>query len=199
MEIAMEEVKITTKERILEEALKLFSVSGFEGVTIRNIADAVEIRNSSLYKHFSSKQEIFDAIVEKAKRIYQEKVAKVVTEMKRQKDGKDTSLQMFLFQTGEPWIVMFRQLLLIEKFRNREIAKLYKEFFVDGPINTQMEIFQSLIDAGMMKPGNTRVYAMELYAPFYLYHFVEENKEELLELFKIHYEYFWSHYAIQKK
>ena len=63
----MEEVKITTKERILEEALKLFSVSGFEGVTIRNIADAVEIRNSSLYKHFSSKQEIFDAIVEKAK------------------------------------------------------------------------------------------------------------------------------------
>ncbi|MBQ5676947.1 MAG: hypothetical protein IIV45_18120, partial [Lachnospiraceae bacterium] len=131
--------------------------------------------------------------------IYQEKVAKVVTEMKRQKDGKDTSLQMFLFQTGEPWIVMFRQLLLIEKFRNREIAKLYKEFFVDGPINTQMEIFQSLIDAGMMKPGNTRVYAMELYAPFYLYHFVEENKEELLELFKIHYEYFWSHYAIQKK
>lgn len=195
----MEEVKITTKERILEEALKLFSVSGFEGVTIRNIADAVEIRNSSLYKHFSSKQEIFDAIVEKAKRIYQEKVAKVVTEMKRQKDGKDTSLQMFLFQTGEPWIVMFRQLLLIEKFRNREIAKLYKEFFVDGPINTQMEIFQSLIDAGMMKPGNTRVYAMELYAPFYLYHFVEENKEELLELFKIHYEYFWSHYAIQKK
>ena len=195
----MEEVKITTKERILEEALKLFSVSGFEGVTIRNIADAVEIRNSSLYKHFSSKQEIFDAIVEKAKRIYQEKVAKVVTEMKRQRDGKDTSLQMFLFQTGEPWIVMFRQLLLIEKFRNREIAKLYKEFFVDGPINTQMEIFQSLIDAGMMKPGNTRVYAMELYAPFYLYHFVEENKEELLELFKIHYEYFWSHYAIQKK
>lgn len=195
----MEEVKITTKERIMEEALKLFSVSGFEGVTIRNIADAVEIRNSSLYKHFSSKQEIFDAIVEKAKRIYQEKVAKVVTEMKRQKDGKDTSLQMFLFQTGEPWIVMFRQLLLIEKFRNREIAKLYKEFFVDGPINTQMEIFQSLIDAGMMKPGNTRVYAMELYAPFYLYHFVEENKEELLELFKIHYEYFWSHYAIQKK
>ena len=106
---------------------------------------------------------------------------------------------MFLFQTGEPWIVMFRQLLLIEKFRNRDIAKLYKEFFVDGPINTQMEIFQSLIDAGMMKPGNTRVYAMELYAPFYLYHFVEENKEELLELFKIHYEYFWSHYAIQKK
>lgn len=195
----MEEVKITTKERILEEALKLFSVSGFEGVTIRNIADAVEIRNSSLYKHFSSKQEIFDAIVEKAKRIYQEKVAKVVTEMKRQKDGKDTSLQMFLFQTGEPWIVMFRQLLLIEKFRNREIAKLYKEFFVDGPINTQMEIFQSLIDAGMMKPGNTRVYAMELYAPFYLYHFVEENKEELLELFKIHYEYFWSNYAIQKE
>lgn len=193
----MNEKKLTTKERIMEESLKLFSISGFEGVTIRDIADAVGIRNSSLYKHFSSKQEIFDAIVEKAKLVYKEKVASVVSDMKQEKDGLNTTIKMFLFQTSEPWIIMFRQLLLIEKFRNQEIAKLYKEFFVDGPINTQMQIFQSLIDAGMMKKGNTKVYALELYGPFYMYHFVDENQEELMELFQTHYAYFWNHYSIK--
>ena len=52
-----------TKQRILEEAMKLFSIQGFDAVSIRTIADAVGVGNSALYKHFSSKQEILEAIV----------------------------------------------------------------------------------------------------------------------------------------
>ena len=61
---------MSTKERIVEEALTLFSSRGYQGTSVKNIADAVGIRDSSLYKHFKSKKEIFETIVEEmAKRM----------------------------------------------------------------------------------------------------------------------------------
>ena len=55
---------MTTKQRITEEALILFAEKGYKGTSVKNIADAVGIKDASLYNHFKSKQEIFDSIVE---------------------------------------------------------------------------------------------------------------------------------------
>ena len=44
-----------TKARILWEALELFSSKGYKGVSVRDIAGAVGIRESSLYNHFKGK------------------------------------------------------------------------------------------------------------------------------------------------
>ena len=52
----MEKRRGNTKQRIIEESMKLFSVHGFEAVSIRTIADAVGVGNSALYKHFKSKK-----------------------------------------------------------------------------------------------------------------------------------------------
>ena len=53
--------KPNTKEKILLSALELFSTKGYEGTSVRDLARAVGIRESSLYKHFKNKQAIFDA------------------------------------------------------------------------------------------------------------------------------------------
>ena len=45
-----------TKQEILEAALELFSVQGFEATSISQIASAVGIRKASLYSHFENKQ-----------------------------------------------------------------------------------------------------------------------------------------------
>ena len=55
--------KGNTKLEILDTALELFSVQGFEATSLSQIADAVGIRKASLYSHFESKQEILDALV----------------------------------------------------------------------------------------------------------------------------------------
>ncbi len=57
---------MTTKERILWEALELFAKQGYEAVSMRDIGAAVGIRESSIYKHYAGKQAIMDAIVERA-------------------------------------------------------------------------------------------------------------------------------------
>lgn len=56
--------KRNTKEIILFESLKLFADNGYDGVTVRDSAEKVGIKQSSLYKHYKSKQEIFDTLVD---------------------------------------------------------------------------------------------------------------------------------------
>ena len=51
-----------TKEKILEEALKLFSISGYMGTSMNEIAAKLGVTKAALYKHYTSKQEILDSI-----------------------------------------------------------------------------------------------------------------------------------------
>ena len=53
-----------TKERILETALELFAQSGYLGTSMSDIAEKLGITKGALYKHYTSKQEILDSIVE---------------------------------------------------------------------------------------------------------------------------------------
>lgn len=52
-----------TKEKILDTAIDLFSQKGFSGVSIRDITNEVEIKESSLYNHFKNKDEILETIL----------------------------------------------------------------------------------------------------------------------------------------
>lgn len=192
----MPRLKGNTKEIIMEESLKLFAVAGFEAVSIRNIADKVGIGNSALYKHFASKQAIFDALVEELKHRYLEQCASITADIRGVDAVKENCLKMFEYQTQNEWIVNFRQLLLIEKFKNPKMAEIYKEFFVDIPINNQMKIFEDLQEKGLMIEGDPFVFAMELYAPFYLYHFVEHDYGKLKEQYQKHVEYFFNSHFI---
>ena len=46
------------KERILQEALIMFVERGCEGTNMRELAQALGIGKSALYKHYASKEEI---------------------------------------------------------------------------------------------------------------------------------------------
>ena len=186
--------KGNTRERIMEEALMLFSSNGFDGVSVKMIADAVGIGPSALYKHFKGKQEIFDSIVEASGQKYMKHAAQITAQMRGIEAVREMCLSMFAYQTRDPWIVAFRRLLLIGKFKDPE---LYKRFFVDIPLDTEEKIFRDLQSQGLMIEGNPRVFAMELYAPFYLYHFVEYDEAELLPLFEEHAEHFFRTHFIK--
>ena len=57
-----------TKERILETALEMFAQSGYLGTSMSDIAEKLGITKGALYKHYTSKQEILDSIVERMSR-----------------------------------------------------------------------------------------------------------------------------------
>ena len=57
--------KVNTHDRILEAAIRLFSVKGFNGTTTKEIAEAAEVNEALIFRHFSTKRELYGAIIEK--------------------------------------------------------------------------------------------------------------------------------------
>ena len=52
------------RQRILDEATRLFAEQGFEGTSLQELSDAVGIRKPSLLYHFNSKDALREAVVE---------------------------------------------------------------------------------------------------------------------------------------
>lgn len=55
---------IDTKTKILKESIILFSNYGYEGTSLSLIAKRIGITKPSIYAHYKSKQEIFEACLE---------------------------------------------------------------------------------------------------------------------------------------
>jgi AcrR family transcriptional regulator len=58
----------STRERILDAAESLFADRGFEGAAMRDIAAGANLNPASLYNHFTSKQALFEAVLERGLR-----------------------------------------------------------------------------------------------------------------------------------
>jgi len=56
--------EVSTRQRILDGALDLFSKHGFAGTSVRQLARAVGLRESSLYNHFAGKEAIYHALID---------------------------------------------------------------------------------------------------------------------------------------
>lgn len=119
--------KGNTKQEILETALDLFSVLGYEATSVSQIADAVGIRKASLYSHFGSKQEILDALVETVMEQYNRHSVFARADwddhvFTRDKEDitPDAAVQMILghvrYILHDPQISKSRKMLTIEQF-----------------------------------------------------------------------------------
>jgi AcrR family transcriptional regulator len=59
-----------TREAIVREAVSLATVDGLEGLSIGNLARALDMSKSGIYAHFGSKQELQLATIDEAQRIF---------------------------------------------------------------------------------------------------------------------------------
>src|SRR5882724_5579711 len=63
-----------TREAIVRSAVSLATVDGLEGLSIGNLASALDMSKSGIYAHFGSKQDLQLATVDAAERIFQAEV-----------------------------------------------------------------------------------------------------------------------------
>ena len=166
-----------TKQRILDEALKLFSAKGYDSVSVGEIAKAVGIKAPSLYNHFPSKQAIFDAIVESTAAQYEADTSKV--DIHVQDVDKDIPIfseitedflfekvkQIFAYSIHNEQISRFRRMMTIEQFRSPELAALYSERYVDRMLSYHAGIFRALIASGEIVAADPDALAMMYVAP----------------------------------
>ena len=175
-----------TKERILEEALKLFSQSGYMGTSMNDIATGLGVTRAALYKHYTSKQEILDSIVEKMNQMDRERVkeyhmpegnmdevVKGYQEIAFDKIKEFTKIQ-FLHWTQEEFPCCFRKMLTLEQYRDPKLAKLYQQYLADGPLIYMEEIFRGFTD----NEEEAKQLALDFYGPIFLLYSIYDEAED---------------------
>ena len=181
---------MTTKDRIIYEALSLFSMRGYEAVTIRQIATAVGIKESSVYNHFENKQDILDTIVRETINRYE----KVLQESNVpgiedpdvsgsfdsicDEDFYQMCTGVFLFYLKDEYISKLRRLLTIEQYSNPELGKTFKNIFINNILENQAKVLRKFIDSGRFIPGDAYTMALHFYAPVFLLLYKYDNNHE---------------------
>jgi Transcriptional regulator len=194
-----------TKENILHTALRLFARDGYEAASVSDIAGELGITKGALYKHYKNKQDIFNSIVERMYQIDAERAKKFEVpeetfdrspEAYRNTDmDKITAFieAQFHFLTEDEFARNFRKMLILEQYRNPEIAELYQKCLVSGPVSYIEDLFREMMERGIWDKSDPKQLALEFYAPFYLLLSISdalpENKEPA-KLLTVHIERF---------
>ena len=175
-----------TKERILETALELFAQNGYLGTSMNDIAGQLGFTKAALYKHYASKQEILDRIVERMSRMDYER-AESYEMPETEPDGfaeaylhtpipkiHAYSMAQFDYWTKEPFPANFRTMLTLEQYRDQKLAQLHHDYLAGGPLEYMAAIFRKLTDTGEA----AMQLALEFYGPMYLLYSVYDGAQD---------------------
>lgn len=159
---------MSTKEKILEESLTLFAECGYDGIGIDGIAESVGIKGPSIYRHFKSKEEILNALIDAAEIRYDEFFGS------KENIGRiPQSLEEFIhitmgkvaFTMQDPMIQKIRKLLVQEQFRNERLSEATSRHQVDGLVDMYEKILGGMMENGLLRKDDPAILAMELVAP----------------------------------
>lgn len=171
---------MNTKKKILDEALTLFSEKGYANVFVADIAEAVGIKAPSLYKHYKSKQDIFNAILDEMKSSYDKQASMInmngnnaqadaiVFSAVSEDDLVKMGMGLFMYFLHDDYVRKFRKMLTVEQFRNSELALLFTKQYADDPLSYQSAMFAMLSASGVLKAENPNVMALQFYAPMFM-------------------------------
>ena len=193
---------MNTKERIIEEALTLFSEKGYANVYVADIAEKVGIKAPSLYKHYKNKQAIFDAIIDGMKKRFLEQAGSL------QINGEDASIDaeiykniseeqlielgtnLFLYFLHDDYTRRFRKMLTIEQFHDKQLADVYMKQYVDDPLSYQGILLGMIVSSGVLQTDNVEIMTLHFYAPIYMLLTIcdrdSSREEESLKILKEH-------------
>ncbi len=202
-----------TRENILHTALRLFARNGYEATSVSDIASELGMTKGALYKHYKSKRDIFDNIVERIYQIDVERAKKYgVPEETYDKSPSayyNTAVneievfikEQFRFWTENDFASNFRKMLTLEQYRNQEIMELYQKCLVSGPVSYMEDLFREMLEQGILEKSDPKLLALEFYAPFYLLVSISDtmtDKKEAVNLLSAHIERFIEKYSVSR-
>ena len=162
-----------TKRSIMETALQLFSVQGYDATSISQIADAVGIRKASLYSHFASKQDILDSLLEEVLQQYEQHSVFAGKDWEKDPSGlpmnSDEAVTMVQGQlqyiVHDLLIQRGRKMLVIEQFRNSRLAKIQTRQNYTDIMSYFTGMIRCLIEKGVLKDEDPQMMASQFCLP----------------------------------
>ena len=184
--------KISNRERIFDVSIDLFSEYGYDGVSVRQIAKEVGIRESSIYNHYPSKESILDSILE----YYINRMLANDIPVEQASENLDVGfdyfyragLIAFTSQLIDEKMSKITRIILIESYHNEKIRMFMKNSIISQAVEGWIVLFDLMKSKRLIRQDcDTRQLAESFYkyGLFLLYeHYIinyPEDDEEFIE------------------
>lgn len=174
-----------TKERILMAALEMFSQKGYDGTNIRELTASLGLVKSSMYRHFKSKEEIWNTLLDEMIAYYGARFGSPenLPPIPDSLEGLvEMTRQMTDVTIHDEKIIMTRKLLSIEQFRDDRARDLATKHFLTGLKEMFTHIFTGMMDKGLLQKEDPAMLAFAYTAPISaLIHWCDREPEKTEE------------------
>ena len=174
-----------TKERILAAALEMFSQNGYAGTNIRELSASLGLVKSGVYKHFESKEAIWNALLDEMIAYYDERFGSS-EHLPPVPDSVEELIQMTMqmvnFTVHDERVVMTRKVLMLEQFRDPRARQLATKHFLTGLTEMFARIFTGMMEKGLLRKDAPEMLALAYTAPISaLIHLCDREPEKTEE------------------
>ena len=174
-----------TKERILDAALEMFSQNGYAGTNIRELSASLGLVKSGVYKHFESKEAIWNALLDRMIAYYAEHFGSA-EHLPSVPDSLEELTQMTMkmvnFTVHDERVIMTRKVLTLEQYRDQRACELATKHFLTGLTDMFTRIFAGMMDKGLLRRDDPQMLAFAYTAPISaLIHLCDREPEKTEE------------------
>jgi len=156
-----------SNDDILAVSLSLFSQNGYDGTSLQDIADCLKVTKGALFKHYDSKEALWDALIDKVEFYYGEHFGKVrsISLPDTFEDLRKLTLRQVDFTLHDDTVKKVRKLLTLGQFRNERMSALSTKHFNTDIEAIYTDIFRHLTDIGQIRAVDASFLALSYTAP----------------------------------
>ena len=144
-----------TKEKIFDVSIDLFSQKGYDGVSIRQIAGEVGIKESSIYNHYNSKESILESILN----YYIKEMLKEEAPIMQSEENLDVDFDQFykegsdrfISKLSEEKMMKITRIFLVESYHNEKIKNFVKEAIIGYAIDGWEDLFEVMKEKNFIR------------------------------------------------
>lgn len=189
--------RTNAKEPLVEAARNLFSIKGYDGTSVDEIAEAVGVKGPTIYKYFRNKEELLKAVIDCAEDEYMRgmEVARDIPDrIHTGEDFKGYVLASLNFTLNNETAKKMRRLTTIEQFRNEALSKQTTRHQLTYLKDLYTSIFQKMMDRSEMIEGDASIYALQFISPItIMIQYMErepDKKDDAFEMINKHIDVF---------
>ena len=157
-----------TKERILAAALEMFSKNGYAGTNIRELSASLGLVKSGVYKHYESKEAIWNALLDQMIAYYGEHFGSA-EHLPPVPDSLEAltqlTMQMVNITVHDEKIIMTRKVLTLEQYRDVRARELATKHFLTGLTDIFTHVFTGMMDKGLLRKDDPKMLAFAYTSP----------------------------------
>lgn len=173
-----------TKRKIFETSMKLFAEKGYDATSVEEITATVGVAKGTLYYHFSSKEEIFNFLIEEGVKLLQNSIDIKIAKLDNYIDKIKAIIliQIKIVNKYEDFMT-----ILLRQFYGKDVRNQMCQKYIFEYIDKIEKIVEEGIKCGQVKNGNSKVIASEIYSliPSTLIYKIKCNDNiEVIKLYK---------------